>query len=134
MTDEVLFHHGTTTVRRLCLAPGESMPWHRDPFHRVAVVLSGDVLLIEYRDGGESLRVEISSGQVDWEEPASAFTAPLMSASYPTYKSQSSRPPRRDSPAEHGLAQLADRHLSISERWPYCEMASVTCERPRARS
>jgi quercetin dioxygenase-like cupin family protein len=34
-------------VRRLCLAPGETMPWHRDPFHRVAVVLGGDVLLIE---------------------------------------------------------------------------------------
>jgi quercetin dioxygenase-like cupin family protein len=69
MTDEVLFHHGTTMVRRLCLAPGEAMPWHRDPFHRVAVVLGGDVLLIEYRDGGESHRVEISSGQVEWEEP-----------------------------------------------------------------
>jgi len=45
------------------------MPWHRDPFHRVAVVLGGDVLLIEYRDGGESHRVEISPGQVEWEEP-----------------------------------------------------------------
>jgi len=40
----------------------------QDPFHRVAVVLSGDVLSIEYRDG-ESLRVEIKPGQVDWEEP-----------------------------------------------------------------
>ena len=57
-------------VRRLRLALGEAMPWHRDPFHRVAVVLGGDVLLIEYRDGGESLRVEISPGQVDWEEPS----------------------------------------------------------------
>lgn len=25
-------------VRRLRLAPGEVMPWHRDPFHRIAVV------------------------------------------------------------------------------------------------
>jgi len=70
MTDEVVFHHGNTMVRRLRLAPGEAMPWHRDPFHRVAVVLSGDVLSIEYRDG-ESLRVEITPGQVDWEEPGS---------------------------------------------------------------
>lgn len=69
MTDETLFHHRTTVVRRLRLASGETMPWHRDPFHRVAVVLGGDVLLIEYRDGGESHRVEISPGQVDWEEP-----------------------------------------------------------------
>ncbi len=57
MTDEILLHHETTMVRRLRLAPGEAMPWHRDPFHRVAVVLSGDVLSIEYRDGRESQRV-----------------------------------------------------------------------------
>jgi hypothetical protein len=70
MTDEVLFRHGTTMVRRLRLAPGEAMPGHRDPFHRVAVVLSGDVLSIEYCHGGESLRVEVTPGQVDWEEPS----------------------------------------------------------------
>jgi quercetin dioxygenase-like cupin family protein len=69
MTDETLFHHGTTVVRRLRLAPGETMPWHRDPFHRVAVVLGGDLLSIEYRDGGQNHRVEITPGQVDWEEP-----------------------------------------------------------------
>ena len=77
MTDEIVFHHGTTMVRRLRLAPGEATPWHRDPFHRVAVVLSGDVLSIEYRDGGESQRVGITPGQVEWEEPQpSAFIAP----------------------------------------------------------
>ena len=54
-------------VRRLRLAPSEAMPWHRDPFYRVAVVLSGDLLSIEYRDSGE--RVEVTPGQVDWEEP-----------------------------------------------------------------
>jgi quercetin dioxygenase-like cupin family protein len=69
MTDETHFHHGTTVVRRLRLAPGETMPWHRDPFQRVAVVLCGDCLSIEYRNGGESLRVEIAPGQVEWEEP-----------------------------------------------------------------
>jgi quercetin dioxygenase-like cupin family protein len=47
MMDETHFHQGTTVVRRLRLAPGEAMPWHRDPFHRVAVVLSGDLLSIE---------------------------------------------------------------------------------------
>jgi len=70
MTDEVLFHHETTMVGRLRLAPGEAMPWHRDPFHRVAVVLSGHVLSIEYRDGGESQRVELTSAQIDGEEPS----------------------------------------------------------------
>jgi quercetin dioxygenase-like cupin family protein len=68
--DETLLHQGTTVVRRLRLAPGEAMPWHRDPFHRVAVVFSGDVLSIEYRDGGESQRVEITPGHVEWEEPS----------------------------------------------------------------
>jgi quercetin dioxygenase-like cupin family protein len=70
MLDELLFHHGTTMVRRLLLAPGEAMPWHRDPFQRVALVVKGDLLSIEYRDGGESHRVEITPGQVDWEEPS----------------------------------------------------------------
>jgi len=70
MMDETLFHQGTTVVRRLRLAPGEAMPWHRDPFQRVAVVLGGDCLSIEYRDGCESLRVEIAPGQVEWEEPS----------------------------------------------------------------
>ena len=69
MTDDILFHRETTMVRRLRLAPGEAMPWHRDPFQRVAVILNGDVLSIEYRDGGESQRIEVAPGQVEWEEP-----------------------------------------------------------------
>ncbi len=69
MTEEPLFQRGTTLVRRLRLAPGEAMHWHRDPFHRVTVVLQGDALAIEYRDGGESARFEVSAGQADWDEP-----------------------------------------------------------------
>ena len=52
MSDEVLFHHGTTMVRRA-------------PCSR-----RGDVLSIEYRDGGEGQRLEITPGQVEWEEPS----------------------------------------------------------------
>lgn len=44
------------------------MPWHRDPYQRVAVIVQGDVLAIEYRDGAQSQRVEVHPGQVDWEE------------------------------------------------------------------
>jgi quercetin dioxygenase-like cupin family protein len=69
MTDETLVRRGTTLVRRLRLAPGEAMPWHRDPYHRVTVVLGGDALAIEYRDGGERERFEVAPGQVDWDEP-----------------------------------------------------------------
>jgi len=70
MADKILFHHGTTMVRRLRLAPGEAMRWHRDPFHRVAVMLPCDLLSIEYRDESESQRVEVTLGQVEWEEPS----------------------------------------------------------------
>jgi quercetin dioxygenase-like cupin family protein len=69
MTDEIVLQHGTTIVRRLRLAPGEATPWHRDPFRRVAVVLAGDLLLVEYGDGGESQRFAVRPGQVEWEEP-----------------------------------------------------------------
>jgi quercetin dioxygenase-like cupin family protein len=69
MTDEVLLHRGTTLVRRQRLAPGEALPWHRDPYHRVSIVLSGDALAIEYRNGGEQKRITVTPGQVDWDEP-----------------------------------------------------------------
>jgi quercetin dioxygenase-like cupin family protein len=69
MSDELLFQRGTTLVRRLSLAPGEAMPWHRDPFHRITVVLRGNALAIEYRDGEASERFEVTPGQVDWDEP-----------------------------------------------------------------
>ncbi len=70
MFEETLHRRGTTLVRRLRLAPGESTPWHRDPFHRVTVVLSGDALAVEYRDGGPSDRFELTPGQADWDEPS----------------------------------------------------------------
>jgi quercetin dioxygenase-like cupin family protein len=69
MQEEVLFEKGTTLVRRLSLEPSERMPWHVDPFHRVSVVLRGDQLEIEYRDGGEPQRIRVQPGQVDWDEP-----------------------------------------------------------------
>lgn len=66
---EALHHRGTRLVRRLRLAPNETTPWHRDPFHRVSVVLSGDALAIEYRDGSPSHHIKLTPGQVDWDEP-----------------------------------------------------------------
>jgi quercetin dioxygenase-like cupin family protein len=52
------------------LAPGDATPWHRDPCHRVSVVLSGDALEIEYRDGSPRHQVSLTPGQVDWDEPS----------------------------------------------------------------
>jgi hypothetical protein len=70
MIEETLHHRGTTLVRRLLLAPGEATKWHRDPFHRVSIILSGDVLNVEFRDGRPSERVTVTPGQVDWDEPS----------------------------------------------------------------
>jgi quercetin dioxygenase-like cupin family protein len=67
---QVLHHRGNYLVRRQRLAPGEATPWHRDPFHRVTVVLSGDLLNIEFRDGGETLLCKVAVGEVDWSEPS----------------------------------------------------------------
>ena len=67
---QVLHHRGNYLVRRQRLPPGEATPWHRDPFHRVTVVLSGDVLNIEFRDGGETQSWNITVGEVDWSEPS----------------------------------------------------------------
>jgi quercetin dioxygenase-like cupin family protein len=67
---QVLHHRGNTLVQRQRLAQGEATPWHRDPFHRVSVVLSGDLLSIEFRDGGETLTWQITAGEVDWVEPS----------------------------------------------------------------
>jgi hypothetical protein len=51
MADEILLQRGTTLIRRLRLEAGEAMPWHRDPFHRVSVILSGNALAVEFRGG-----------------------------------------------------------------------------------
>ena len=69
-TREVLHQRGNCLVRRQRLAPGEASPWHRDPFHRVTVVLSGDLLNIEFRDGRETLTWKVTAGEVDWSEPS----------------------------------------------------------------
>jgi len=69
-TSEVLYHRGNYLVRRQRLAPGEATPWHRDPFHRVTVVLSGDLLKIEFRDGAAAQTWNVNPGEVDWSEPS----------------------------------------------------------------
>lgn len=69
MREETLLRRGTTLVRRLRLEPGEATAWHRDPHHRVSVILRGDALSIEYRDGGASERIALEPGQAGWDEP-----------------------------------------------------------------
>lgn len=69
MIEETVGQQGNVLVRRLILEPGEATPWHVDPYHRVTVVVRGQALAIEYRDGGESERVEVAAGLADWTGP-----------------------------------------------------------------
>ena len=41
-----------------------------NPFHRVTVAVSGEVLAIEFRDGGKTERIEVTAGETDWSEPS----------------------------------------------------------------
>ena len=66
----MLHHPGNYLVLRQRLAPGQATPWHRDPFPRVTVILSGDLLKIEFRDGSESQTSPVTAGKVDWSEPS----------------------------------------------------------------
>ena len=69
MIEEVLVQRDNILVRRQRIEPGEALPWHTDPHHRVAVVTSGDELVIEFRGGGEPQRIELAPGMAGWDEP-----------------------------------------------------------------
>jgi quercetin dioxygenase-like cupin family protein len=69
MIGETISQRETTLVRRLVLEPGMATPWHVDPFHRITVVVRGEALAIEYRDGRKSDLVEVSAGETDWDAP-----------------------------------------------------------------
>ena len=69
MAEQRIGLRGATLVRRLILEPGEATPWHLDPFHRITVVVRGESLMIEYRDGAGAERFEVHAGQCDCDEP-----------------------------------------------------------------
>lgn len=69
ISEELILKRGTTLVRRQRLEPGEDTGWHRDPHHRVTVVLQGDELAIEFPDSNTRERFSVRPGQVDWDEP-----------------------------------------------------------------
>lgn len=69
MIGETIDQRGTTLVRRLILEPGQATPWHVDPYHRLSVVIRGEALDIEYRDGRETERVAVAPGEAGWDAP-----------------------------------------------------------------
>lgn len=56
-------------VRRRVLMPGESTPWHVDPCHRHTVVVRGERLRIEFRDGTAPFEVAVHPGMAAWDAP-----------------------------------------------------------------
>lgn len=56
-------------VRRLTLLPGQATPWHRDACRRLSVVVRGDRLTIEFRDGTDPIAVELAPGLAGWDDP-----------------------------------------------------------------
>jgi quercetin dioxygenase-like cupin family protein len=66
---ETISQRGTTLIRRLVLEPGAATPWHVDPYVRVSVVVRGEALAIEYRDGPETERLAVVPGEAGWDEP-----------------------------------------------------------------
>ncbi|HEY8536787.1 MAG TPA: hypothetical protein VIL25_10060 [Vicinamibacterales bacterium] len=69
MRTEIIAHRDDLVVRRMVLEPGEAMPWHTDACDRVTVVVRGDLLRIEFMDGGEAPLVPVTPGMVDWDRP-----------------------------------------------------------------
>lgn len=66
---EVITDEHDLLVRRLVLEPGEAMPWHTDRCRRFTVVVRGDGLSIEFRDGGERVTVAVHPGLTGWDDP-----------------------------------------------------------------
>jgi hypothetical protein len=91
------------------------MPWHRDPFQRVTVVLRGDLLSIEYRDGGESHHVEVAPRQVEWEEPSARVHRAVNVCKQPYEQVTIFLLDHRDAVAQPGEEwQVADTPLCIT--------------------
>jgi hypothetical protein len=69
MQAEIITRRDDLIVRRAILAPGEATPWHTDLVHRFTVVVRGDRLAIEFRDGGERDEFDVYPGVADWDAP-----------------------------------------------------------------
>jgi len=69
MKSETITQRADLIIRRHILEPGEALPWHTDLCHRFTVVVSGEVLRIEYRDSGEIETFAVHPGLADWDAP-----------------------------------------------------------------
>jgi quercetin dioxygenase-like cupin family protein len=65
---ELISREPGLVIRRSVLEPGEATPWHTDPCRRFSVVVRGERLAIEYRDGGRE-EFAVHPGEADWNAP-----------------------------------------------------------------
>lgn len=72
MKEEIIHRRDDLVIRRGILEPGEATPWHTDPCRRFTVVVRGDALAIEYRDGRATERFAVAPGEADWDAPTDA--------------------------------------------------------------
>lgn len=68
MAIELISREPGLVIRRSTLEPGEATPWHTDPCRRFSVVVRGEKLAIEYRDG-EREEIATWPGEAGWNEP-----------------------------------------------------------------
>lgn len=66
---ETITEQGDLVIRRMILAPGETMYWHTDTCRRFSVIVSGSKLAIEYRDSGDREEFDVAPGMVGWDDP-----------------------------------------------------------------
>lgn len=70
MNEEIIDQRDNILIRRAILEPGEASPWHSDLCQRFSVIVRGDELAIEYRDGRPMERFKVCPGDTAWDEPA----------------------------------------------------------------
>ena len=69
MRTEVIAERDDLLIRRAIFAPGEATRWHVDLTHRFSVVVRGDRLAIEFRNGDETQAFAVRPGQAEWDAP-----------------------------------------------------------------
>lgn len=68
MSTEVITERDDLIIRRQVLEPGEATPWHTDAVHRFTVVIRGEKLALEFRDG-ERIEFAVHAGMAEWDPP-----------------------------------------------------------------
>jgi len=66
---EVVSASDTLLIRRQTLLPGEATHWHRDVCRRFSVVVRGDRLKLEFRDGSAPIEIRTYPGEAGWDDP-----------------------------------------------------------------